>query len=106
MVRHDYMMQLHEDMRHYGQENNLPIFTHELKPSLSKSPMVEYIGKGKFQRRDFRLDVLTGTSAFNAEGSLFAGLGNHEIFKPTKTYPPMTIKDLADQSGSSPEVAA
>lgn len=65
-----------------------------------------YIGKGKFQRRDFRLDVLTGTSAFNAEGSLFAGLGNHEIFKPTKTYPPMTIKDLADQSGSSPEVAA
>lgn len=65
-----------------------------------------YIGKGKFQRRDFRLDVLTGTSAFNAEGSLFAGLGNHEIFKPTKTYPPMTIKDLADQSGSSPEVTA
>lgn len=65
-----------------------------------------YIGKGKFQRRDFRLDVLTGASAFNAEGSLFAGLGNHEIFKPTKTYPPMTIKDLADQSGSSPEVAA
>lgn len=50
MVLHDYMMQLHEDMRHYGQENNLPIFTHELKPSLSKSPMVEYIGKGKLLR--------------------------------------------------------
>jgi len=58
-----------------------------------------YIGKGKFQRRDFRLDVLTGASAFNAEGSLFAGLGNHEIFKPTKTYSPMTIKDLAEQNG-------
>ena len=57
-----------------------------------------YIGKGKFQRRDFRLDVLTGASAFNAEGSLFAGLGNHEIFKPTKTYSPMTIKDLAEQN--------
>lgn len=54
-----------------------------------------YIGKGKFQRRDFRLDALTGASAFNAEGSLFAGLGNHEIFKPAKTYPPMTLKDLA-----------
>lgn len=65
-----------------------------------------YIGKGKFQRRDFRLDVLTGASAFNAEGSLFAGLGNHEIFKPTKTYTPMTIKDLANQNGSSPEAAA
>lgn len=65
-----------------------------------------YIGKGKFQRRDFRLDVLTGASAFNAEGSLFAGLGNHEIFTPAKTYPPMTIKDLADQDGPAPEAAA
>jgi hypothetical protein len=61
-----------------------------------------YIGKGKFQRRDFRLDVLTGASAFNAEGSLFAGLGNHEIFKPTKTYSPMTIKDLAEQNDHAP----
>src|SRR4051794_15551915 len=26
-----------------------------------------YLGKGKFQRRDFRLDVLTGSSAFSAE---------------------------------------
>lgn len=62
-----------------------------------------YIGKGKFQRRDFRLDVLTGASAFNTEGSLFAGLGNHEIFQPTETYPPMTIKDLAKQNGPAPE---
>lgn len=54
-----------------------------------------YIGKGKFQRRDFRFDVLTGSSAFSAEGSLFAHLGKHEIFTPTKTYPPMTVKDLA-----------
>jgi len=54
-----------------------------------------YLGKGKFQRRDFRLDVLTGSSAFSAEGSLFAGLGTHEIFTPVKTYPAMTIPDLA-----------
>ena len=54
-----------------------------------------YIGKGKFQRRDFRLDVLTGSSAFSAEGSLFAHLGRHEIFTPTKTYPPMTVSELA-----------
>lgn len=65
-----------------------------------------YIGKGKFQRRDFRLDVLTGASAFNAEGSLFAGLGNHEIFTPAKTYPPMMIRDLAEQDGSAPGAAA
>lgn len=54
-----------------------------------------YLGKGRFQRRDFRLDVLTGSSAFSAEGSLFAQLGKHEIFTPTKTYPPMTVRELA-----------
>lgn len=54
-----------------------------------------YLGKGKYQRRDFRFDVLTGSSAFSAEGSLFADLGKHEIFAPTKTHPPMTVRELA-----------
>ncbi|MCP9447943.1 MAG: N-6 DNA methylase [Nitrospira sp.] len=54
-----------------------------------------YLGKGKFQRRDFRLDVLTGASAYSAEGDLFAHLGKHEIFTPTQTYPPMTVRELA-----------
>ena len=54
-----------------------------------------YLGKGKFQRRDFRLDTLTQSSAFSAEGSLFAHLGKHEIFRPTKSYPPMTVSELA-----------
>jgi predicted helicase len=54
-----------------------------------------YLGKGKFQRRDFRLDVLTGASAYSREGDLFADLGKHEIFTPTKTYPPMTVSELA-----------
>jgi restriction-modification enzyme MmeI-like protein len=66
-----------------------------------------YIGKGKFQRRDFRLDVLTGSSAFSAEGSLFARLGKHEIFTPTKTYPPMTVSELAATAhGGTPKEAA
>ncbi|MFV1490618.1 DNA methyltransferase [Phaeobacter sp. JH18-32] len=64
-----------------------------------------YLGKGKFQRRDFRLDVLTGSSAFSAEGTLFSHLGKHEIFTPMKTYPPMTIRDLATQ-GDNPQEAA
>lgn len=55
-----------------------------------------YLGRGKFQRRDFRLDVLTGSSGFTAEDSLFAHLGKHELFTPTKSYPVMTIKELAD----------
>lgn len=57
-----------------------------------------YLGKGKFQRRDFRFDVLTGSSAFSAEGSLFAHLGKHEIFMPTKTWPPMTVRELASMA--------
>ncbi len=54
-----------------------------------------YLGKGKFQRRDFRLHDLTLSSTFSAEGSLFAHLGKHEIFTPTQTYPPMTVRELA-----------
>lgn len=54
-----------------------------------------YLGKGKFQRRDFRFDTLTHSSAFSAEGSLFSELGKHELFSPVKTYATMTITDLA-----------
>ena len=54
-----------------------------------------YVGKGRFQRRDFRFDALTHSSTFSAEGSIFAHLGRHQIFTPTKTYPPMTVGELA-----------
>jgi hypothetical protein len=54
-----------------------------------------YLGKGKFQRRDFSLHDLTMASTFSAEGSLFAHLGKHEIFTPTRIYPPMTMSELA-----------
>jgi len=63
-----------------------------------------YLGKGKFQRRDFRLDTLTLSSTFSAEGSLFSQLGKHEIFTPTKTYPVMTVSDLAAEFGTAMEV--
>ncbi len=63
-----------------------------------------YLGKGKFQRRDFRLDTLTQSSTFSAEGSLFAHLGKHEIFTPTKTYQPMTVSEIARTTpGDSPK---
>ena len=54
-----------------------------------------YLGKGKFQRRDFRLEVLTQMSSYSQEGSLFAHLGKHEIFTPLKAYPPITARELA-----------
>ncbi|WP_055084156.1 N-6 DNA methylase [Kocuria salsicia] len=55
-----------------------------------------YLGKGKFQRRDFRYDELTQRSAWEAEGSLFADLGA-DLFAPQTTYPTMTVADLAGQ---------
>ena len=64
-----------------------------------------YLGKGKFQRRDFRLATLTQSSAFSAEGSLFAQLGKHEIFTPERTYPPVTMSELAAMLGDGPKEA-
>ncbi len=54
-----------------------------------------YLGKGKFQRRDFRFEALTQMSSFSREGSLWAHLGNHEVFTPIKAYPPMNVHELA-----------
>ena len=55
-----------------------------------------YLGKGKFQRRDFRYDELTQRSAWETEGSLFADMGA-DLFAPQTTYPTMTVADLAGQ---------
>jgi len=58
-------------------------------------PEWAYLGKGKFQRRDFRYDVLTTMSSFG-EGTLFADLSKHDIFFPEKDYLPLCIKDIAN----------
>jgi hypothetical protein len=55
-----------------------------------------YLGKGRFQRRDFRFDTLTQMSALTAEDSLFADLGQHEVFTPIKSYSPMTVAELCE----------
>ncbi|HWV48663.1 MAG TPA: N-6 DNA methylase [Microbacterium sp.] len=52
-----------------------------------------YLGRGKFQRRDFRYDSLTQRAA--ASEGLFAHFEEHEIFTPVKTYPAMTVQELA-----------
>ena len=54
-----------------------------------------YLGKGKFQRRDFRFESLAQMSSYSQEGSLFAHLGKHEIFTPIKAYLPATAHELA-----------
>lgn len=54
-----------------------------------------YLGKGRFQRRDFRFASLTERAAYRAPDQLFATLDDDDIFKPTKTYPPMTVAEIA-----------
>jgi len=54
-----------------------------------------YLGRGKFQRRDFRLDTLTRAAAFSAGEGLFARQGTHEIFTPVKSHRPLSVRQLA-----------
>jgi hypothetical protein len=41
--------------------------------------------------------VLVKDETERTDAPLFAHLGKHEIFTPTKTYPPMTVRELAVQ---------
>jgi len=54
-----------------------------------------YLGKSRFHRRDFRFDTLTQMSSFGEEGTLFADLGKHEIFTPTRDHGHLTVADIA-----------
>lgn len=56
-----------------------------------------YLGKGSYQRRDFRYDELTQRSHWEAEGTLFSDMGAG-LFTPETTYPTMTVNDLAEQA--------
>ena len=53
-----------------------------------------YLGRGKFQRRDFLFDNLTQRAS--ASEGLFAHFEEHEIFTPSRTYPAMTVQELAE----------
>jgi hypothetical protein len=64
-----------------------------------------YLGKGRFQRRDFRFDSLTQVSSFGEEDSLFSDLGTHEIFTPERTHSPMTVSELAAELVDFPKDA-
>jgi hypothetical protein len=52
-----------------------------------------YLGRGKYQRRDFRYDNLTQRASF--QGTLWDHLDEHEVFTPVRSYPAMTVDDLA-----------
>lgn len=48
-----------------------------------------YLGRGKFQRNDFRFDALAQRSS-----------GDHEVFVPVRSYPPMTVAQIAQGSAA------
>ena len=54
-----------------------------------------YLGKGLFQRRDFRFDELTHMSTFPS-GSLFGTPETHPGFTPVKDYPRMSIIEITN----------
>lgn len=56
-------------------------------------PEWAYLGRGRYQRRDFRYDSLTQRAS--ASVGLFAHFEEHEIFTPVRSYPVMTVRDIA-----------
>lgn len=55
-------------------------------------PEWSYLGKGSYQRRDFRFDLLIQRSSL--EGTLFEMFEEHEFFVPVKGYSPMMVKEI------------
>lgn len=52
-----------------------------------------YLGNGKFQRRDFKYESLTQRSGI--AGTLLEILEENDVFIPTKSYPQMTVEEIA-----------
>lgn len=66
-----------------------------------------YLGKGKFQRRDFKYDELTQRSDYEQpyKGNQETGLASlfteekAQPFAPLKSYPPMTVAQISGMEG-------
>jgi hypothetical protein len=56
-------------------------------------PEWAYLGRGKYQRRDFQFDTLTQRSS--VQGTLWENLEEHEVFVPTRTFPVMSMSEIA-----------
>jgi len=79
------------------QADALSMTTCGTSPETHGKPLVfpewAYLGKGRFQRRDFRYDSLAQRASFH--GTLWEQFEEHEIFTPTHTHPTMTVEELA-----------
>ena len=53
-----------------------------------------YLGKGRFNRRDFKYDELLQMSSFGV-GTLFEAMKADDIFAPVKDYPPLSLEGIS-----------
>lgn len=65
----------------------------------SPSATVRRVGLRDRRCRQFRLAGIADLSALSAKGSLFAYPVKYDILTPTRTYPPMILRDLAIACG-------
>lgn len=77
----------------------MSMFTRDSDPRPIVFPEWAYLGKGQFQRRDFRFDVLTHMSSWGEE-TLFGDIGKHETFVPVKSYRVLSMADIAGRAAS------
>jgi hypothetical protein len=75
------------------------MLTRDSDPRPIVFPEWAYLGKGRFQRRDFRFDVLTTMSSFG-DDTLFGDISKHEIFVPVKSYTVLSMADIAGRVAS------
>lgn len=54
-----------------------------------------YLGKGKFQRRDFRLDEMTRAVPYRDGAAGAVSARSPRLFGEETFYPPLTVRDLA-----------
>lgn len=53
------------------------------------------LGRGKFKRRDFRLESLTQARRYEEEARFFGPQPKHEVFTPVRDYPAFSLRELA-----------
>ena len=56
-------------------------------------PEWSYLGSGKFQRRDFHFHALAQRASI--KGTLFEMFEEEQLFVPTRTFPVMTVEEIA-----------
>jgi len=59
-------------------------------------PEWAYLGKGKFNRRDFSLHIVQQNSIVKSKNSLFSHFDMDEVYEPIVTYEVTNVKILAE----------